>query len=95
MSEYKKVLTSPEVWAVIHAKHRRELVPYSSFSNPTGTFCGGNGSKGEMFTSYGFEGADYPFIEANTEWDIDIANPHKRVNEEHTYWLCLPILEND
>ena len=48
-----------------------------------------------MFTSYGFEGADYPFIEANTEWDIDIANPHKRVNEEHTYWLCLPILEND
>jgi len=61
MKEYKSAPTSPEVWAVIRARHP-EMVVFGCFSNPNGTEFGGNGSKGEMFTSYGFNGGDYPVI---------------------------------
>lgn len=52
MSDYKTVETSPEVWAVIRARHP-ELVPFSTASFE----C-------DMFTSYGFPGSDFPVMEA-------------------------------
>jgi hypothetical protein len=27
---------------------------------------------------------------ASTRWDIDREQPHKRLNESHDYWLCVP-----
>ncbi len=95
MPDYKTIPTTPEVWAVIKARHHADLSVFSSFSNPDGTFIGGCGQHGEMFTAYGFKGADYPLMEARTTWDIDRAEPHKRINEEHKYWLCIPIKEED
>jgi len=95
MNDYKTVATTPEVWAVVHASHHNELVPFSSFSNPDGTFNGGCGQRGEMFTAYGFKGADYPLMEAKTTWEIDRETPYKRINEQHRYWLCLPTREDD
>ncbi len=94
MSDYKRVQTSAEVWAVIRARHP-ELCVFSSFSDQDGTFNGGSGLTGRMETSYGFRHGDFPLMEAKTTWGIDQMSPHKRLNESHEYWLCVPIKEAD
>jgi hypothetical protein len=90
MCEYKKIVTTAEVWAVIRARHHEQLKVFSSFSAPEGDHYG-NPNEGRMMTEYGFDGADCPLIGADTRWDIDSEKPHKRINERHEYWLCLPI----
>lgn len=91
MSDYRRVTTSPEVWAVIRARHP-EMCVYGSYSAPDGDQFG-DPSKGKMFTSYGFVQGDYPVIEAKTTWDIDPESPRGRKNEQHEYWLCVPVKE--
>jgi hypothetical protein len=88
MSDYRRVPTSAEVWAVMRARHP-EMRVFESYSAPDGDQFGDPG-KGKMFTSYGFENGDYPVIAAQTTWDIDTEQKHKRVNEHHEYWICLP-----
>ena len=88
--EYKTIETTTEVWAAIKAAHP-ELVVFGSHSAPDGDYLTGNMSTGRMETSYGFNGSDYPIMEARTTWDISRAEPQKRNNEKHQYWLCLPI----
>ena len=95
MTDWSRTQTSAEVWAVIHARHRHELKVLASFSNPDGRAFGGNGERGEMETTYGFSGCDYPFMEVRTTWDIDPEQPYKRVNEKHVYWLLLPIEDKE
>ncbi|MCP5004959.1 MAG: hypothetical protein GY941_13645 [Planctomycetes bacterium] len=90
MTDYKKITTSPEVWAVIKARHHKDLGVFGSFSAPDGDHYG-NPDEGIMKTEYGFKDADYPLMGAETRWDIDRETPHKRINERHEYWLCLPI----
>lgn len=92
---YEITETSAEVWAVIRAKHHADLVPFSTFSDPDGTMFGGSGQNGRMETAYGFQGADFPIMEAVTTWDIDRSEPYKRLNEKHRYWLCLPRKSED
>lgn len=92
MSDYKRVQTSAEVWAVIRARHP-ELIVFGSYSAPDGDHFG-DPSKGKMFTSYGFEHSDCPVIEAQTTWDIDPESPHKRNNQQHEYWLCFAVMED-
>jgi hypothetical protein len=79
MSNYKKVKTSAEVWAVIRARHP-ELVPFSTAS-----------FEGDMSTTYGFPDAYFPIMEARSTWEI--GPEHQRINEQHRYWLCIPIKE--
>jgi hypothetical protein len=88
--EYRTTETSPEVWAVIRARHP-ELRVFGTYSAPDGDHLGGNPDQSMMFTSYGFDGADYPIMEARTTWERDSEKPHKRINEQHRYWLCIPI----
>jgi hypothetical protein len=45
MSNYKRRVTSPEVWAVIKARHSKDLVVFETYS-----------SIGHMQTRYGFKG---------------------------------------
>ena len=92
MRDYKRVPTSAEVWAVIWARHP-ELEVFGSYSAPGGDQFG-DPRKGKMLASYGFQHGDYPVIEAQTTWDIDRETPSKRNNEQHEYWLCLPIKED-
>ena len=92
MSDYKRVPTSAEVWAVIRARHP-EMRVFGSYSAPDGDQFG-DPSKGKMFTSYGFEHGDFPVMDVQTTWDIDPNAPHKRPNERHEYWLCLPVRED-
>lgn len=91
--DYKRVTTAAEVWKAIRSSHP-ELQVFGSYSAPDGDFYS-DPSKGKMFTSYGFEQGDYPVMEAETTWDIDREQPYKRINEEHKYWLCLPIKCDD
>jgi len=80
-----KIKTSAEVWAVIHARHNKDLTVFESYSAPDG---GENRSdKGVMYTGYGLKGADYPLMAAETTWDIDNERSYKRHNEKHEYWL--------
>ena len=86
MSDYRTVLTSPEVWAVIRTRHP-ELRVFGAHTS-IGSVAG------EVFTSYGFEGHDFPMIEARTIWEIDPEKPHERLNERHQLWLCSGIEED-
>lgn len=88
---YFKITTSAEVYAVIFARHKDQLVPLSSFSDPDGTFHGGPGDIGRMDTEYGFKSADAPLIGISTTWEI-LFNGSNFYNGErtHQYWLCLP-----
>jgi len=88
--EHKKVSTSAEVYAVIFARHRDELVPFSSFSNPDGTFNDGAGTTGRMDTEWGFRNADCPLIGIKTTWDIEDRKmiEGSKVSE---YWLCFAV----
>lgn len=86
MGNYIQIKTSPEVWAVIRARHR-DLEVFGSFSAPDGE--DGNPEQGRMFTSYGFSDGDFPIIAAQTTWEIDRNNPANRRNEKHEYWLCV------
>lgn len=79
--------TSAEVWAVLFARHRDELEPTSSFSDPTGTFAGGAGDQGRMETCYRLRGADFPLLGARTAWDI--GENDKQLNKRHQYFLII------
>jgi hypothetical protein len=88
MTDYNRVATSAEVWAVIRARHP-EMKVFGSYSASDGDQFG-DPTKGKMFTSFGFDQSDYPVMEAQTTWDIDKECSYKRNNEKHEYWLCLP-----
>lgn len=93
MNDYQRIPTSAEVCAVLRARHHADMGVHSSFSNPDGTFNGGPGERGVMETAYALKGCDWPLIEYRTTWAIDPDAPHKRINEQHECWLCLPIAE--
>lgn len=86
MSDYKKIPTSAEVWAVIRARHT-DLKVFSTYSAPDGDQFG-NPDQCVMMTEYGIPGADVPLIGAETTWEKDPECDYKRVKETHRYWLC-------
>jgi len=95
MNNFTGISTSAEVYAVIFARHRDRLRAFSSFSDPHGTFNGGPGEIGRMHTTWGFDGCSWPFMECRSTWDIDPDQPHKRINERHEYWLCMPMPDSE
>lgn len=88
MCEYKKIPTTPEVWAVIRASHP-ELVVFSSYSAPDGDYLGGRPAINVMMTEYGFPDSDMPIIGAETTWKEHPTDKFKRDQEDHKYWLCV------
>jgi hypothetical protein len=95
MADWLRIQTSAEVAAVIRARHGKQLVVFASFSDPDGTFNGGAGERGRMETAWGFNGASDPILEARTTWEIDPEQRHKRINEQHEYWLCASNQQGD
>lgn len=89
MSDYSRLITSAEVYAVIMAKHRDQMAAFETFSDPEGTFNGGPGEVGRMDTVWGIDGCDYPILEIQTRWDIDPEQPYKRINQTHSYFLLM------
>lgn len=84
MSDWKRIPTSHEVYAVILAKHGTAVRVFSSYSNPTGN----DGLSAQMSTEWGFPGADFPICGARTTWEHG-EKEFERVNEKHEYWLCV------
>lgn len=84
MSDYKRILTSAEVFAVIRARHP-DMVVFRSYSDP---------DNGLMHTSYCFKGGDYPVIEVHTTWAADPKSSGKWLDAQHEYWLCVPLRED-
>ena len=89
MSDYKKIRTSPEVWAVIKARHP-ELVVFSSYSAPDGDEFGDR-SICKMMTEYGFPDCDMPIIGAETTWKKHPTNKYIKDQEKHEYWICVGV----
>lgn len=90
--EHIKIPTSAEVYAVIWAKHRHQLAPFTSFSDPDGTFMGSPGEQGRMDTEYGISG-DFPIVGISTTWPI-IRNADGVAREgekKQSYWLCVVV----
>lgn len=89
MSTHKRVITSPEVWAVIKARHHADLQVFSTFSDPNGEY--GGPEHCQMRTEYGLPGADFPLMGALTMWGLEQMDDGstKRVNEHTHYWLCV------
>ena len=91
---YKRVPTTAEVWSAVMAAHRDAMGVFSSYSAPGGDMFG-NPLKGVMLTEYGFKGSDVPLIGAETHWDIDSEESHKRKNETTKYWFCVAIEDEE
>jgi hypothetical protein len=87
VSDHLKIPTSAEVYAVIFARHNSDLIPFGSFSDPTGTFHGGPGDTGRMDTEYGFKSCATPIIGISTTWPI--AEDGKEGKRQSRYWLCV------
>lgn len=88
-NDYTRIPTSPEVYAVLRARHGDQMRVYASFSDPDGTFNGGPGEVGRMDTIWSIDGCDFPILEVKTTWDIDFERPHHRVNPKSAYWLLI------
>lgn len=71
--------TSNEVYAVIFAKHRKQLKPHSSFTDSTGNGYHFSSGKPEIVTEWGFEKAETPLLkivqtkenEEQKDWDLE------------------------
>ena len=70
--------TSPEVCAVIFARHKKDLKPHASFTDMTGTGYEFSSGKPEVMTEWGFSGSETPLLkieqkkesEAQKDWDV-------------------------
>mgnify|MGYP001769616509 CR=1 FL=1 len=85
--DWTKEQTSAECYAVIRAAHP-DLVPMSSFSDPTGTY--GGGTTARMETEWGFKDAPVPVVGSAVRWEIRPGS-NERHDEARWYWLCVPV----
>jgi hypothetical protein len=84
MDDFSLLETTPEVWAVLRARHHKDMEVYGSFSAPEGDMHG-DPTTARMMTIYSIKGS--PFLKAETTWE---AGSLARKNEQHRYWLCIP-----
>lgn len=71
--------TSNEVYAVIFAKHKKDLKPHSSFTDMTGTGYEFSTGHPEVLTEWGFENAENPLLkirqtkenESDKDWNVE------------------------
>ena len=73
------IKTSNEVYAVIFAKHRKQLKPHSSFTDREGDGYEWSSGKPEVMTEWGFENAENPLLKIvqtkqskeQKDWDVE------------------------
>ena len=82
--EFPAMPTSPEVAAVIRARHHDDLAVYSSYSSP---------KRGVMETCYGIKGEDIPLLGFVTTWDVTL-DLYERRNEKHSHFLLFREKDN-
>jgi hypothetical protein len=58
--------TSAEVYAVIMAKHKKEMSVFSSYTDTTGTCHLWSNGHPEMMTEWGFNKSDKPLLKAES-----------------------------
>lgn len=61
------VETSKEVYAVIMAKHRKDMCVHSSFTDSTGNGYEFSSGKPTIHTEWGFKDSDYPLLRVEDE----------------------------
>lgn len=70
--------TSNKVYAVIFAKHKKQLQPHSSFTDITGNGYHWSSGKPEIMTEWSFENAKTPLLKVvqtkenkeQEDWDV-------------------------
>ena len=71
--------TSREVYAVIWARHQKDLAPFSSYTDSTGDGTHFSNGKPEIMTEWGFRNSESPLIKIvqtkkdkdQKEWDSE------------------------
>lgn len=79
VKQQKRIPTSIAVWLALTAAHRDVMIPFKTFSDPSG---------GRMETTYGIRGADFPLIHVRTTWDTS-KEDRSILDESHEYWLVI------
>jgi hypothetical protein len=72
--------TSQEVYAVIFARHRKDLKVHSSYTDSTGHGNQFSNGKPEIMTEWGFENSEFPLLkivqtkesESDKEWSTKV-----------------------
>ena len=80
-----QIPTSPEVYAVLWARHRKDLELYSTASMPCGERL--------METNWSLKGSELPFMGSRTTWDDGPGDA--RENVETVQYLFVPACEKD
>ena len=93
VTDYIRVETSREVYAVIRARHP-EIISMGGFSDPDGILPMGTVGEGRMLTTWGFPDADWPLMETAQTWHTERGDS-ERLNERNQYWLIIPKREAD
>jgi len=81
--------TSAEVYAVIFAKHRKDLSPFSSFTDTTGNDYLFSTGRPEIMTEWGFKDSEFPLLkivqwkenESDKDWNADFFIFSKVISE--------------
>ena len=71
--------TSNEVYAVIFAKHKKQLKPHASFTDSTGDGYHFSSGRPEIMTEWGFEKSETPLLKivqwkeskSDKDWNVD------------------------
>ena len=71
--------TSNEVYAVVFAKHKKDLTPHASFTDVTGNGYHFSDGHPKIITEWGFKNADNPLLkieqwkenESDKDWNVE------------------------
>lgn len=91
---YRKEPISAAAFGALSAEKREQLKPFSTYTAPHGDQFG-DPDRCVVFTEWGIEGDPVPLIGQETTWDCcPDSRPGERRNEQHEYWLCVPVEED-
>lgn len=83
---WTKLPTTYEVWCAIKAANYDSLSVFESYTDPERT----------AYTVFGIKGADFPLMGAESTWHVEhYSGVPRRVNEEHEYFLCVNVKEEE
>lgn len=60
-----------EIYWIIVDRLIGQIGCYESFTNPDGRAFGGGGTRGEIYTVWGWRDIDCPLLKAHTKYDIE------------------------
>ena len=86
------VETSAEIYSVIYARHKKDLVVHSSFTDSTGNGYEYSNGKPTIITEWCFKNSDTPLIKAFSEKESEL---DKEYDTKYFIYLHKNPIDND